>query len=139
MTLLIRIFKEEIANSLKSPRAPGRQSVSGRYATLSGIHWKLRLRIDCRRPEFPCSHQQATDLKSCQCSSCQPVPGFQRVKWSEVADGEKKNQGRFGSGRLLRRLLSHFVMLNAWNRLSSCKSTLDKQCVRYFFVALFYT
>lgn len=90
MTLLIRIFKEEIANSLKSPRAPGRQSVSGRYATLSGIHWKLRLRIDCRRPEFPCGHQQATDLKSCQCSSCQPVPGFQRVKWSEVADGEKK-------------------------------------------------
>lgn len=161
MTLLIRIFKEEIANSLKSPRAPGRQSVSGRYATLSGIHWKLRLRIDCRRPEFPCGHQQATDLKSCQCSSCQPVPGFQRVKWSEVADGEKKPREvwvgsskvrvhhatqpnptlprLFTPPRLLRRLLSHFVMLNAWNRLSSCKSTLDKQCVRYFFVALFYT
>lgn len=30
MTLLIRIFKEEIANSLKSPRAAGRQAMSGR-------------------------------------------------------------------------------------------------------------
>lgn len=29
MTLLIRIFKEEIANSLKSPRAAGRQAMSG--------------------------------------------------------------------------------------------------------------
>ena len=29
MTLLIRIFKEEIANSLKSPRATGRQSMIG--------------------------------------------------------------------------------------------------------------
>ena len=29
MTLLIRIFKEEIANSMKSPRASGRQAMSG--------------------------------------------------------------------------------------------------------------
>ena len=30
MTILIRIFKEEIANSLKSPRAAGRQTMPGR-------------------------------------------------------------------------------------------------------------
>ena len=29
MTILIRIFKEEIANSLKSPRATGRQTMAG--------------------------------------------------------------------------------------------------------------
>lgn len=29
MTILIRIFKEEIANSLKSPRATGRQTMPG--------------------------------------------------------------------------------------------------------------
>ena len=40
MTLLIRIFKEEIANSLKSPRATGRQSVTGKG------HRAL-LRVDC--------------------------------------------------------------------------------------------
>ena len=79
-----------------------------------------------------------------------------KMEWSNRR--RKKNQGRFGSGRvkyafitqpnptlprlftpprLLRRLLSHFVMLNAWNRLSSCKSTLDKQCVRYFLLRSF--
>ncbi|CAH3039782.1 unnamed protein product [Pocillopora meandrina] len=37
MTLLIRIFKEEIANSLKSPRAPGRQSVSAMPPMSPGV------------------------------------------------------------------------------------------------------
>ena len=31
MTILIRIFKEEIANCMKSPRATGRQSMTGKW------------------------------------------------------------------------------------------------------------
>ncbi|XP_068673568.1 TGF-beta-activated kinase 1 and MAP3K7-binding protein 1-like isoform X2 [Montipora foliosa] len=37
MTLLIRIFKEEIANSLKSPRASGRQAMSGMPPVSPGV------------------------------------------------------------------------------------------------------